>query len=59
MILPKNDKKYRSVKRFKCSGSRRLENHMQLCCYEGLFSFKCGTRFMCKSCWFNGLKPIK
>ncbi len=60
MVLPKNDIKYKSVKRLKLGGRDRLEKTVQLMCYKGQFSLKCNNRrHMCRNCWFNGLKPDK
>ena len=57
MIIPKKDIKYKSVKRFKWRGSRKLEKDIQLMCYEGYFDLKCNNkRGLCRQCWFNGLK---
>lgn len=56
MILPKNDRKYKSVKRIRRYDS--LESTIQLMCYKGCFHFRCSNkRNLCKSCWFHGLKP--
>lgn len=58
MLVPKISKvKYKSVKRFRARGARRFERSMQLSCYQGYYSYKCGTRLLCRSCWFCGLKP--
>ena len=57
MIIPKNDIKYKSVKRLKYRGARKFEKDIQLMCYEGYFNLQCNNkRFLCKHCWFNGLK---
>jgi len=60
MIIPKVTKvKYRSVRKIPASSLRKIESGMQLSCYKGLYHFKCGTRYLCHSCWFCGLKPVK
>ncbi len=60
MKLPKTNRaKYRSVKRFKARGLRKLESSLQLDCYYGYFDFTCGSRRLCRSCWFKGCKPVK
>lgn len=60
MKIPKVSKvRYKSVKRFKARGLRRLERSLQLSCYEGYYPYKCNTRFLCRSCWFCGLKPLE
>ena len=60
MIIPKVSKsKYKSVRRFKARGARRLIRSLQLECYEGYFPMQCNSCHLSKSCWFCGLKPIK
>ena len=57
MIIPKvNNTKYKSVRRFKARGARKLEKRLQLSCYSGYYPFLCGSRWLCRSCWFRGLK---
>ena len=60
MIIPKNDIKYKSVKRLKIRYRDKLEKTVQLMCYRGCFGMKCNNRrHMCRNCWFNGLKIVK
>lgn len=58
MILPKVSRtKYKSVKRLKWRGARKLEKEIQLLCYENYINLQCNNkRGLCKNCWFNGLK---
>jgi hypothetical protein len=60
MKIPKVSKvKYRSVKRFKVGPLRRLERSMQFYCYNCIPSFLCGSRPLCRCCWFKCCKSVK
>lgn len=56
MLVPKNNIKLRSVKRFKVSPKRRFIRGLQLDCYNGYLPMRCSDCRWSKSCWFCGLK---
>ena len=57
MLIPKNDIKYKSVKRIK--SRKKFFKDFQFACYNGRFSFNCNNCPIYKNCWFCGLKPFK
>ena len=60
MLVPKISKvKYKSVKRVRARGARRLIRSLQFECFEGYFPMQCNSCHLSKSCWFCGLKPLK
>ena len=59
MIIPKNDIKYKSVKRVRVRGSRKLISSLQIMCYKGYFPMQCDSCHLSRSCWFCGLKFVK
>ena len=58
MIIPKNKKKYKSVKKFKVTQNSKITHCLQLQCYKGHFPMICSNCVLSKNCWFCGLKEV-
>jgi hypothetical protein len=59
MLIPKNNIKYRSVRRLTPSKKIKYQRFLQMACYQGHLPMNCDNCHMCKNCWFAGLKVYK
>ena len=57
MRIPKNNIKYRSIKRIKSRD--KYIKFFQMACYNGHLPMICDNCHISKNCWFCGLKPFK
>lgn len=55
MIIP-NNKKYKSVKKFRVAQNSKIIHKLQLQCYKGHFPMICSNCVLSYNCWFCGLK---